>query len=237
MSILGDKPKEIAITLPFDDIDMNFFTSFQYYHGKKCICQGDGITAIRIDKNDVSNQAECNPDKCEHLESGKCKVSGILSCHIKASMEIGGVYRFRTHSWNSVSNILASLKYFSDNTNGILQGLPLKLKFLKKSTAEHGNVNVVTIVLDGIEMLALRSKALAENKDRDRLGINMKQLQIQAVNEGFLDDTDDPEDVEVEFYNDETEPVEGVSANEVLDKIQEEPEKVEPNNTGGKSLL
>jgi len=29
----------------------------------------------------------------------------------------------------------------------------------------------------------------------------------------------------------------GKSANEVLDKIQEEPEKVEPNNTGGKSLL
>ena len=221
MKILGDKPKEIAITLPFDDIDMNFFTSFQYYAGKKCICQGDGLTAIRTDKNDNKSQVDCNPEKCEHLLDNKCKVSGILSCHIKASMEIGGVYRFRTHSWNSVSNILVALKYFSDNTNGILQGLPLKLKFLKKSTAEHGNVNVVTIVIDGVEMLELRNKALEESKDRARLGIDMKLLENQATNEGFLDDKDDPEDVHDEFYNENPEPVEGISADETLEKMSE----------------
>lgn len=200
MSKLGREPKEIPIRLPFDSIDMNFFTSFQYYHGKKCICRGDGERAKRIDNKGIESEVPCNPAECEYLTSDKCKVSGILSCHIPLTMQVGAVHRFRTHSWNSVSNILASLNYIKDNTNGILQGLPLKLVFLKKATQEHGNVNVVTIVLDGIEMMKMREMALTEYKNRVEIGLDMKQLESQARNAGFLEDNDDPEDIEGEFY-------------------------------------
>jgi hypothetical protein len=165
----------------------------------------------------------------------KCKPGGILSCQIPDSMEAGGVYRFRTHSWYSVSGILAALQYISENTNGILQGLPLKLKFLKKSTQDHGNVNIVTVVLDGLEMMAMREKAFIEYEDRKRLGINMKMLEDQARSIGFLDDKDDPEDVEQEFYppviEAEPEKQPGTSAEDVKVKMDEKAGKAAKPDT------
>lgn len=201
MQVLGDKPTEIPIRLPFDDIDLNFYTSFQYYHSKKLICNGDGETATRINKDGIKKEVTCYPEKCEFLQSSRCKVSGILSCYLPSSMLVGGIYRFRTHSWNSVSGILAALNYFSKNTNGILQGLPLKLKFLKKHTEDHGSVGIVTILLDGIELQKMRSLACDEISDRKKLGIDILSIQDNARVSGFLDSTDDPADVEEEFYN------------------------------------
>jgi hypothetical protein len=195
MKLLGKEPKEIPIRLLFDDIDMNFFTSFQSYQGAKLFCMGNGETAER-----ENQKINCDPENCSVFKENKCKVSGILSCLLSSNMEIGGVYKFRTHSWNSVSNILAALRYFSENTNGILAGLPLKLKFIKKSTQEHGNVNVVTLVLDGIELIKMREIALSEYKNRMELGIDMKLIEGRATESGLLDDKDDPEDIEAEFY-------------------------------------
>lgn len=227
MKKLGQEPKELSIRLPFDSIDMNFYTSFQYYAGKKCICHGDGEKATRIDKDGNESQVNCNPDKCEFLQSEKCKPSGILSCHLPATMEIGGIYRFRTHSWNSVSSILAALKYFSENTNGVLQGLPLKLKFIKKATAEHGNVSIVTVVLDGIEMMKLREVAYAEYENRLKMGIDMKLIENQAKSTGFLIDKDDPGDIETEWY---AKPENKIKTTEdIIEELKSEKKEVEPD--------
>lgn len=220
MEKLGPEPKEIPIRLPFDSIDMNFYTSFQYYHGNKCVCRGDGEKACRITSDGSEKQVDCVPVDCEFLKSEKCKVSGILSCHLPMTLQVGAVHRFRTHSWNTVSNILASLEYIKENTKGILQGLPLKLVFLKKATQEHGNVPTVTIVLDGIEMMKMRELAWQEFENRTQLGLDMKMLEDKAKQAGFLDETDDPEDVQSEFYpptviiDDK-----GVSSNDVLNKL------------------
>jgi hypothetical protein len=238
---LGGKDiKEISIRLPFDSVDMNFFTSFQYYHGSKCICRGDGERAVRIGKDEKESSVECNPSTCEFLKSDKCKVSGILSCQIPQSMEAGGIYRFRTHSWNSVSAILASLEYIRENTKGILQGLPLKLKFLKKSTQDHGNVNIVTIVLDGMKMIEMRNLALEEFESRARLGIDMKMIENQAREAGVMIDNDDPKDVETEFYTptgtEDTTLIPGVTADQAKDKLAAQPEVKKVNENQG-SLL
>jgi hypothetical protein len=238
---LGGKDiKEISIRLPFDSVDMNFFTSFQYYHGSKCICRGDGERAVRIGKDEKESSVECNPSTCEFLKTDKCKVSGILSCQIPQSMEAGGIYRFRTHSWNSVSAILASLEYIRENTKGILQGLPLKLKFLKKSTQDHGNVNIVTIVLDGLKMIEMRNLALEEFESRARLGIDMKMIENQARDAGVMIDYDDPKDVETEFYTptgtEDTTLIPGVTAEQAKDKLAAQPEQKKVNENQG-SLL
>lgn len=234
MKELGAKPKEIPIRLIFDDIDMNFYTSFQYYHGKKMMCKGDGEKAVWYGSDDgIPKTGVCNPDTCKFAQpdskgATKCKISGILSCMLPFVMDIGGVYRFRTHGWNSVSNILASLQFISENTGGVLQGLPLKLKMMKKSTEEHGNVNTVTIVLDGIQMVKMRELAFQEFQNRKMLGINMKQLEDKAVASGFLEDKDNPADVEEEFYapmQDVTPDIEpekpGTTAAEVKEEIKQ----------------
>ncbi len=205
MRQLGKEPKEIPILLIFDDIDMNFYTSFQLYKGSKLQCKGDGERATWYGENKEEKSIKCDPSVCKYAQpdekgATKCKISGILSCMLKAASDLGAVYRFRTHSWNSVSNILASLRFIADNTGGVLMGLPLKMKMLKKSTQEHGNVNTVTIVLDGIEMRQMRDLALSEYKNRKMLKINMKEIEDQATASGFLVDTDNPLDIAEEFY-------------------------------------
>ncbi len=253
MQELEKDPKEIPIRLIFDDIDMNFYTSYQYYKGKKMICKGDGETAIYYgNKDGVPKSGPCNPDICPHAQEDskgavKCKISGILSCMLPFIMDIGGVYRFRTHGWNSVSNILASLQFISENTGGVLQGLPLKLKMLKKSTEDHGNVNTVTIVLDGIQMVKMRELAFQEFQNRKMLGINMKMLENKAVASGFLEDKDDPADVEEEFYapmDDVTPPAPeaddkgGKTSEEVKDQIEsKDAEQTEPTDETGPGLF
>ena len=224
------QPKELKIRLPFDDIDTNFFTSYALYAGKKCACRGDGEKATRTSvKTGEVSQIKCDPKTCEFMESGKCKVSGILSCMLADNMDIGGIYRFRTHGWNSVSNILAALEYFSENTNGVLQGLPLKLVMLKKHTEEHGAVNTVTIVIDGLEMNQLRNEAMKEFRNRKMLGVDMKAIEKKAVSAGFLESTDAAEDIQEEWYP-EVQPapiIKGTSSSDIASELKIKVETIE----------
>ena len=230
MKAVGEKePKELRIRFPFDDIDMNFYTSYQCYNGAKLVCKGDGEKAERRDKDGVITEEDCNLDTCKQKAANKCKVSGILSCFLPDSPSYGGVYRFRTHGWNSVGGILAALKGYSEYTGGILQGLPFKLKMIKKATEEHGNVNVVALVLDGVELDGMRRLAIEEKRGRKELDMNMKQIELDATESGFTEDTDDPEDVEAEFYADAEDDESGTSAEEVKAELEGEEAAGEPD--------
>jgi len=227
----GPEPKEIRIRLPFDDIDMNFFTEFQYYVGKKCVCHGNGESAERTGQDGVTKHVECDPGKCEFLADKKCKPTGILSCFLPYSKDLGGIYRFRTHSWNSVSGILSALTYISAQTGGILQGLPLKLVLLKKSITDHGNVDVVTIVVDGKGMAQMQQIAADLKKRRLELNIDIKRLEAQAASAGFLIDKDDPADVEDEYYTRDVtpEPEKGTAPEDITASLREK--ETPPNPT------
>ena len=232
IELYGNEPKEIPILFLFDDIDMNFHTSFSFYQGAKCICKGDGETATRlftqsgepktvdiIEGDKKVNAGDyrkiiCDPSTCPMMEvdkrgQTKCKPSGILSCILSPEINenVGGVYRFRTHSWNTVSNILASLHFIKELTgsgiieNGVLKGLPMKLQFLKKATQDHGNVSTVNVVFDGDYNNRILELAYNEKQRRTKYGINMKLLETSAKNSGFMTDTDDAKDIEDEFYS------------------------------------
>lgn len=200
MDSLGEKPKEIKIQLLYDSIELNFLSSFSFYHGRKCVCRGNGETAIRIEKGE-KKEIKCTSGECVYLIDGRCKPSGILSAVLSDSNQIGGVYKFRTHSWNSVYNIQSSLAYLKSETGGKLAGIPLKLQIIKKATEEHGNVVTVNIVFDGNKD-ALVKATIAENKRREQFKIDINKIENIAVKNGITEDNDDPEDVEDEFYSD-----------------------------------
>lgn len=231
--------KEIKIRLPFDSIDKNFFTQYQAYESRKCFCRGDGEKASRKDKDGKVTDIVCNPEKCEFFQKGKCKVSGILSAFIPESGVFGGVYKLRTHSYNAVASILGALQYISENAGGILQGIPLKLVLLKKTTEEHGDVIYPTVVLDLTEMQGLRTIAIAEKENRKAIGFNMKETEEEAVKSGFFKETDTEEDIAEEFYPEEQKdepPKKSCSADELKDIVNqaaqndqpEEEKKVDP---------
>jgi len=199
MKKLGEKPKEIKIKLLYDSIELNFLNSFEMYKGKKCICRGNGEKALRKFKDGTEKEIECNIEKCEFPKSNECKPSGILSCILADSNQIGGVYKLRTHSWNSVQNILGSLTFIKLQTGGKLAGIPLTLKLLKKATSEHGNVNTVNIVFNGNQEALIKAVKEEENR-RKGIGFKIEDMEKAAVKSGIINDNDDPEEVEDEFY-------------------------------------
>lgn len=224
MKTLGEKPRELSIRLLFDSIEMNLQTEFAMYHGKKKACSGDGEKAKRLKFNgkeitDIEEDIECLNFKCSLFKEKKCKVSSRLFCMIPQCMSIGGIHVFRTHSSNAAAAMTGALRLFKENTNGILQGLPLKLKMVKKQTEEHGEVDFVTIVLDGLEMMGMRKQAALELVNRRELGVNIEQYEAHARASGMLIDHDKPEDVEEEFYTQseeqKKEPARGKSADDV----------------------
>lgn len=252
MSKLGGKPRELKIRLPFDSVDKNFFTQFQAYSGGKKLCAGDGEKATRrgevtvvgegaasklVQKGEQVHEVECDYETCPIAVAGKCKPTGILSAFLPESGDLGGVYKYRTHSWNGVSSILGALEYFAEQTGGILQGMPLKLVLVKKTTEEHGNIDYATIVIDGEEIFGLRQKALAERESRRQLGYDITKAEAEAVSAGILDDTDDEAEVEAEFYvqGDDDKPApapqKGASADDVARKLAAQPPAAErPGN-------
>lgn len=225
MSVIGDKPKELKMQFLFDDPDINFFTSFQFYDGHRCQCRGDGQDATWFGSKDKPEKrpVPCDPDKCSHRKEGRCKVSGILSCQLLDSTEAMAIYRFRTHGWNSVSGIMAALDAIVNhprNPKHVLAGIPLKMKLIQKSTEEHGNVPVVTIVIDCENVNQMQTLLASEYQQRIAYGVDIKQIEQTAIKNGILKDTDDPADVEDEFYppHDNVK-VHGVDADEVSKRL------------------
>lgn len=232
MDVIGAEPKEISIQFPFDDRHMNFRTSYMYYKGNKKQCEGNGEVAERKGSDGKITEGPCTLETCEFMNpkevKGKkppalCKPSGILSCYIPASPHRGGIYRFRTHGWNSTGGIMAALKQYSDYTDGVLQGLPFKLVFTKKSTEEHGNVPVVTLVLDGVELDGMRELVMKERQARVEFGTDIKLIEHTAKKDGFMEDTDDEADVEAEFYGENEPENEAGASSEDVEAVMSEP--------------
>jgi hypothetical protein len=199
MQKLGNEPKEIDIILPYDSIELNFPTSFSYYHGRRCICRGDGEIATRTGHDKKPKEIKCENVKCEYLQKAQCKPSGTLSSILPAAENIGGVYKLRTHSWNSVQNIQSSLQHIKTQTAGHLAGIPLKLQILKKHTEEHGNVITLNVVFPG-NTKQLEEAVSTEIRRREQFKLDIGKIEQQAITAGVTADNDDPGDVEDEFY-------------------------------------
>lgn len=209
MDQVGKEPKSLDIMLLSDDPDKNFMTAYQLYTGKTCACRGDGEVATRIKTKDdngrvidppVYHEIVCDPTTCEFALAGTCKPSGILSCMLPQSAKIGGVAKFRTHSWNSIINILSSLETIKLITGGVLFGIPLKMELIEKQTEKHGKVKVVNIVYAGTTK-QLQIEASGQKQLRLGGAVNMQQQEQLVDTSHVLEDHDDAGDVEQEFYN------------------------------------
>ena len=206
MEKLGSEPKQLDIMLLYDDVDLNFQTCFAYYSGKKCVCRGDGKLAERTLKDGAIESVDCNPKICPYYAKNTCKISGILSCVLPSANQVGGVYKFRTHGYNSVSNILSGLKFLFGLTNGVLASVKLKLTLSPKTvdipTGGTSIIYAANVIYEGtIESLLNHALKIAEHRIKNK--INMEALEYNAKKSILLKDNDSPADVEEEFYTDE----------------------------------
>ena len=225
----GENIKLIPIRLLFDDIGLNFATRYVCYYGKTIFCSGDGETATRLQKDGTWSQRTCpcgrqdpkyagddgphGPDAIGGNNSkGKCKINGILSTLIDGAEMVGGVWKFRTTSYNSVVGILSTLALVHRVTGGRLAGIPLNMTVSPKTTQDPIKGGQVTIQVVGIHypgsMNALRDTGYQIAFDEAKHGISMAHIEEQAMKmlsftpvSGIGDDT--PEDVIEEFYPEE----------------------------------
>lgn len=200
---IGEKPKDIEIMFLTNDIDEIFPTSFSYYEGKKQVCKGDGEKGF----NQKTNKAIKCP--CKLYEDGKCKIYGILNCILPVSNKIGGVYRFRTHGYNSVSNILASLQLISVMTQGQLALIVFKLT-LQPKKVEKGVIYMANIIYEG-DIKKLFNNVIETRRDQLNFEDKMKN-QTKLID--WSDDGSTDQDIIDEFF-----------PNEALKQIKEDEQK------------
>jgi hypothetical protein len=150
--VYGDKPKELDIIFPVDDVSIVFPQSYKWYSFTTLKCKGDGETAMRRVQDLTPEQKEIlNGDipensfdmvevncPCPLLEEGKCSQVGSLSFMIP-KVSLAGVYQIDTRSINSFVNINSALE-LAKGIAGRIAMIPFKLKRIPQKIEYEGKM-------------------------------------------------------------------------------------------------
>lgn len=169
----GDsKIRKLPITLLHDEIDQVFPTAYVAYVGKRMACRGDGETATRYVGDDSVTLAEpqqvaCPCPRLEKDDKGtrRCKFTGILHCALRLPgyAVIGSVYRWRTTSEISVTQIVTHLRDVILPAAGTLRGLPLVLMVRPQQVTPGGRPSTVHVChIDLCEDLVIAQREALE---------------------------------------------------------------------------
>ncbi|KCZ71622.1 hypothetical protein ANME2D_02357 [Candidatus Methanoperedens nitroreducens] len=201
MQALGENPKSLDIMLLYNDPTLNFVTRYNYYRGGKCLCQGDGQQAKNIDGDTI----ECNPDACQDFQQKKCKPNGILSAILTQSPRLGGVYKFRTTSYNSIKSILSSLFFLRSLTGGVLAMIPLKLTVSPMTVQPKDSPTTQTIYVVNVEFDGTAQQLLQTTVEVSKYQGAMRAQIIELENTARLalaapESEMEIRDIEAEYY-------------------------------------
>lgn len=251
INIYKDTPKEIDITLMFDEIEKNFLHWFVAYSGDKIICEGNGeecyyygMTGDKAPKKD-----SCLGGECLYADKRGCRPYGILNCQIKGLEEVGGCAKYRPKGFKKVKAILNSLKVIKTQTGGILAGIPLKLviqpyadDYEKSDGSKGGTTHYFTHIKFAGTRKELMIEVLKEIQSRTEIKNQLKAIGDFDFNTQYdfniIEDTKIQSD-EIEFQNPalvemmkkESEKVEKEIKNRPPKNKEEKEKKVEDKET------
>jgi hypothetical protein len=204
----GGKLKELPVMLLYNDPDINFQTRYSCYTGNRLWCCGDGEGAQRLGEDGKYQAVPC---PCLRLEANytgkdKCKPNGTLQVLLQGVDRIGGVWKFRTTSWNSVHSIMSSLKLIQAITGGVLAGIPLKLVLSPKTvtipgTGQNMIVYVVSLEFPGTEQeLAKIGYDIAKRRADHRAKMDQIEAEARKALEHLEETPEEMREVQEEFY-------------------------------------
>lgn len=234
---LGPKPTEIPVRLLYDDIGLNFQCRYTCYKGRQRWCVGDGETAARIIAANKTQQVTCPCERQAPDYQGpeKCKINGCLSVIIDGAATVGGVWRFRTTSFNSTMAILSSLSLIKSVTGGPLAGIPLFMTLTPKTVANPVDGKSQTIHVAGLEYRGgideLRAIGYDVAMKRQTHQIKMGDIEAQARKLLSYEDPVSDEDVVEEFYPEQAVAAEAGPVNVVAPVVEEHPAAPPPQKT------
>ncbi|MDD5643779.1 MAG: hypothetical protein PHX53_19160, partial [Syntrophales bacterium] len=204
----GGKLKELPVMLLYNDPDINFQTRYSCYTGNRLWCCGDGEGAQRLGEDGKYQAVPC---PCLRLEANyagkdKCKPNGTLQVLLQGVDRIGGVWKFRTTSWNSVHSIMSSLKLIQAITGGVLAGIPLKLVLSPKTvtipgTGQNMIVYIVSLEFPGTEQeLAKIGYDIAKRRADHRAKMDQIEAEARKALEHLEETPEEMREVQEEFY-------------------------------------
>jgi hypothetical protein len=214
----ADHLTTIPVYLLFDDIDSNFYTTYNCYQGKSRICTGDGEKAVIL-KTGEEITCPCPRLDQDYKGNTPCKPYGRLSVVLQCMDIIGGSWVYRTTGWNSVQDILGSLMLIK-RVAGRLSGIPLMMKLFPKTIQlPRGPVTVYTVSL----IFAGSALALAETaKQCPMIGHDEELVPDQTIV------AEEETEIQEEFYPPETEAEKAkAGAGATTEKIRETKKELE----------
>jgi hypothetical protein len=136
--VFGERPKELDVMIPINDIEAVFPTAYKYYGSSRGLkCMGNGEIAYRV--NSETKEMEKVTCHCNLLDAG-CKQTAVLNVMIPR-VSVGGVYQIRTNSYNSIVDVQSGLRYVSELI-GRFAMVPLKLRRVKTETHYQGKKQI-----------------------------------------------------------------------------------------------
>lgn len=210
------KLRRIPIRLLFNDIGLNVQTRYAAYKGRKTLlCSGDGKSATKNDGKGGFTEVEC-PCKhkdpvyqAEHPKETKCKLTTRFQCEIVGCEEVGGVFIFRSTSYNIGVELPSSIAYIDTLTTGVLIGLDLTL-VIGPRTTEKGIIHVVTVIYKGSRTdlkeaaIKLLESDTVYSKRHELVEIRARKMLV-STNELQEYLGDNAEDITAEHYPEEAE--------------------------------
>lgn len=183
----ADKLTRLPVRLLYNDPELNFATRYAAYAGRTLWCSGNGKEALR--QSNTGGGYVGVSCTCERIAAGfngegpRCKINGILSVLIDHAAGVGGVWKFRTTSFNSVDGLMGSLSFMAAATGGWLANLPLELVLHKKLVADpKGNQQTIYVV--GLEFRgtvdALRDAGYEAALASSRANLRIEHIETEA---------------------------------------------------------
>lgn len=172
--IYGEKPKELDIILPLEDLE-NIFPQFykMYGHSTGLKCKGDGEIASRVNDKGEFEEMECLGQKCPNYINKKCKEVATLN-FLLPKVKLDGIYQLNTSSYHSIVKLNSSLDYIR-SMFGRFSMIPLKL--IVEGTEAHPDKKMKKIVYT--LRLSFDTKKIMESiqKREELLGqVKMKKI-------------------------------------------------------------
>lgn len=149
--MFGEQPKQIPIRLLFDDPTLNFQSRYVAYTGKTMNRSCDGETCEKRQEDGSYQLCDCQCVRLARDDKRRCKLNGVLSVMIEGAHAVGGVWKFRTTSYNTVKGIMSSLSLIRSITGGPLAGLPLIMRVAPRTVVSPSDGRIQTVHIVSIE--------------------------------------------------------------------------------------
>ena len=197
MQMFGDGCTEIPIRLLYNDIELNFPTFYAKYARSGIKLRGDGENWTVYNGDGTREEVFDPNNERGFLDDPDVKPHGILTVLVEGQNSVGGVFKFRTTSWNSINNILSSLALIK-NMCGMLTYIPLKLVLRKKEVQPVGMAHKTWIPVVSVEFRGSIEELQKEAIEVRRLTSGTQREEMQQIEAAVREHLDEDETIEMQ---------------------------------------